>query len=195
MTARKDPAGGRGRKEIDILLAGIHNRYGYDFSHYSYASLKRRAESAHWNRRKLSALQPTARDALSHNEQAFRRLPKSHVDRRHRNVPRSPVYRAACARKSCPCSRHSHSSRSGTRGTDGKEAYSMAIVLYDEKLSIERAFTPPISTNRPWIRRRKGSMPPNARKNTRPIISKAGGRRSLRLLQALVTIWLNSPIR
>ena len=28
--------------EIDLLLAGIHRRYGYDFTHYSRSSLKRR---------------------------------------------------------------------------------------------------------------------------------------------------------
>ena len=32
--------------EIDMLLHGIRSRYGYDFSHYSRASLKRRLERA-----------------------------------------------------------------------------------------------------------------------------------------------------
>jgi chemotaxis protein methyltransferase CheR len=32
--------------QIDMLLDGIHSRYGYDFAHYSRASLKRRLERA-----------------------------------------------------------------------------------------------------------------------------------------------------
>lgn len=32
------------KAEIDILLGGIKSRYGYDFTHYSFASLKRRIE-------------------------------------------------------------------------------------------------------------------------------------------------------
>ena len=34
------------RIEIDTLLNGIRSRYGYDFTHYSRASLKRRLERA-----------------------------------------------------------------------------------------------------------------------------------------------------
>ena len=30
------------RIEIDLLIEGIRRRYGYDFSHYARASLKRR---------------------------------------------------------------------------------------------------------------------------------------------------------
>ncbi|MGC4095927.1 MAG: hypothetical protein QM706_02335 [Nitrospira sp.] len=32
--------------EVELLLAGIQKRYGYDFTHYSHASLMRRLEKA-----------------------------------------------------------------------------------------------------------------------------------------------------
>ena len=32
--------------ETELLLAGIQKRYGYDFTHYSHASLMRRLEKA-----------------------------------------------------------------------------------------------------------------------------------------------------
>ena len=34
------------RIEISLLLDGIRRRWGYDFTHYSYASLKRRLDHA-----------------------------------------------------------------------------------------------------------------------------------------------------
>ena len=58
--------------EIDLLLRGIKNRYGYDFSHYAQASLKRRLK----NRMHIAEL-PRISDLLSgvlHDEQLFAEL-------------------------------------------------------------------------------------------------------------------------
>src|SRR5271156_3775215 len=55
--------------EIEMLLHGIRSRYGYDFSHYSRASLKRRLGLA-LTQAKLQRFSELL-DRLFHDEQCF----------------------------------------------------------------------------------------------------------------------------
>src|ERR1700757_3135416 len=55
--------------EIDMLLHGIRSRYGYDFAHYSRASLKRRLERA-LAQTKLTHFSELL-DRLFHDEKSF----------------------------------------------------------------------------------------------------------------------------
>jgi len=50
---------------IDLLLEGIRRRWGYDFTHYSYASMRRRLEHARRFRCRVAILfedVPAAKD-------------------------------------------------------------------------------------------------------------------------------------
>jgi chemotaxis protein methyltransferase CheR len=62
-------AGSEEKAEIATLLHGIHSRYGYDFTHYSQASLKRRLERA-LSQAKLTHYTELL-DRLFHEERSF----------------------------------------------------------------------------------------------------------------------------
>lgn len=116
--------------DMDVLLSGIHSRFGYDFSHYSKASLKRRLDRACSSNQvpTYSALL----DKLCADERSFDaflknmsvcvtemfRDPAVHRTLRERIVPILKTYpfikiwHAGCA--------------------TGEEVYSMAILLHEE---------------------------------------------------------------
>lgn len=116
--------------EIDMLLHGIRTRYGYDFAHYSRASLRRRLERALAQTRLTHFSQLL--DRLFHDEQCFDeflkimsisvtemfRDPEFYQTIRTRVVPLLKTYpfikiwHAGCA--------------------TGEEVYSMALLLHEE---------------------------------------------------------------
>ena len=121
-------AGERG--EVDMLLAGIRNRYGYDFSHYSYASLKRRLDRA-LEQAKLSRF-PQLLDALFQDEQAFDEF-LTHMSITVTEMFRDPLFYRAVREKIVPVLKTFPFVKIWHAGcATGEEAYSMAILLHEE---------------------------------------------------------------
>jgi chemotaxis protein methyltransferase CheR len=118
------------RAEIEILLTGIRNRYGYDFSHYSYASLKRRLERA-LEQAKLSHFTQLL-DTLFHSERAFDEF-LGHMSITVTEMFRDPLFYQAVREKIVPVLKTFPFVKIWHAGcATGEEAYSMAILLHEE---------------------------------------------------------------
>lgn len=118
------------KKEIETLLNGIRSRYGYDFTHYSQASLKRRLDRAR-NQAKLPSYTALL-DRLFHDEGWFDLFLENMSITVTEMFRDPPVYRVLREKiipllKTFPFVKIWHAGCA-----TGEEAYSMAILLHEE---------------------------------------------------------------
>jgi chemotaxis protein methyltransferase CheR len=116
--------------EIELLLAGIHRRYGYDFSHYSQASLMRRLERAlaQANLSRFSELL----DRLLHDEKCFDDFLKS-MSVTVTEMFRDPAFYLGVRRQVIPVLKTYPFVKIWHAGcATGEEVYSMALLLHEE---------------------------------------------------------------
>lgn len=116
--------------EIDILLSAIRSRYGYDFSNYSYASLKRRLERA-CQQAKATRFTELL-DKILHNEADFDEFLK-HMSITVTDMFRDPLFYRSLREKVIPVFKTFPFVKIWHAGcATGEEVYSMAIMLHEE---------------------------------------------------------------
>ena len=121
------------RLEIELLLEGIHRRYGFDFREYAPASLRRRVRRrmAGESVETISALQ----DLILHDPAVMERLLLD-LSINVTAMFRDPSFFLAFREKVVPLLRTYPYSRLWVAGcSTGEEVYSIAIVLAEEGLS------------------------------------------------------------
>jgi chemotaxis protein methyltransferase CheR len=124
------------RIEIDLLLEGALRRYGYDFRHYSFASLKRRLEHARQEAR-LTRFSEML-DPLLHDARFFDSLLKI-LSVTVTEMFRDPPYYQAVRENIAPILKTYPFVKIWHAGcATGEEVYSMAIMLHEEGL-LDRA--------------------------------------------------------
>ena len=118
------------RIEIELLLAGVYKRYGYDFSHYSDASLVRRLERVlqQTNLARFSELL----DMLLHDEKYFDEFLKA-MSVTVTEMFRDPAFYLAVREQIVPVLKTYPFVNIWHAGcATGEEAYSMALLLHEE---------------------------------------------------------------
>jgi chemotaxis protein methyltransferase CheR len=116
--------------EIDTLLEGIRTRYGYDFTHYSRASLKRRVDRVR-ERGRLSSYTALL-DKLYHDAAYFDEFLKG-VSITVTEMFRDPFFYRALREKLVPVLKTFPFVKIWHAGcATGEEVYSMAILLHEE---------------------------------------------------------------
>jgi chemotaxis protein methyltransferase CheR len=119
--------------EIELLLEGIHRRYGFDFREYAPASLRRRVRRRMDGEKveTISALQ----DLLLHDPAVMERLLLD-LSVNVTAMFRDPTFFLAIREKVVPMLRTYPFSRLWVAGcSTGEEVYSLAILLAEEGLS------------------------------------------------------------
>lgn len=116
--------------ETDLLLSGIYQRYGYDFSHYSPSSLMRRLQRA---KQDAGAARFTELlDILFHDETAFDSFLR-HMSITVTEMFRDPLFYRDLREKVVPAFKTYPFVKIWLAGcATGEEAYSMAILLHEE---------------------------------------------------------------
>ncbi|MBI3418800.1 MAG: protein-glutamate O-methyltransferase CheR [Proteobacteria bacterium] len=116
--------------EIDMLLAGIRRRYGYDFTNYAQASLKRRLTRA---REKANLPHFTALlDHLFHDERYFDEFLRQ-MSVTVTEMFRDPLFYKAAREKVVPVLKTFPFAKIWHAGcATGEEVYSMAMLLQEE---------------------------------------------------------------
>jgi chemotaxis protein methyltransferase CheR len=118
------------KMEIDMLLDGIRGRYGYDFTHYSRASLKRRIDRARAQAR-LSSYTALL-DKLYHDESYFNEFLRG-LSITVTEMFRDPPFYRAVREKIIPMLKTFPFIKIWHAGcATGEEVYSMAILLHEE---------------------------------------------------------------
>lgn len=118
------------RIEVELLLAGIQKRYGYDFTHYSHASLLRRLGRAREQAkvRRFTELL----DLLIHSEKCFDEFLK-HMSVTVTDMFRDPLFYKAVREKIVPVLKTFPFVKIWHAGcATGEEVYSMAMLLHEE---------------------------------------------------------------
>jgi chemotaxis protein methyltransferase CheR len=120
----------REKIEIELLLAGIQKRYGYDFTHYSHASLVRRLEKARAQARVTRFTELL--DKLLHDEKYFDEFLK-HMSVTVTEMFRDPAFYLAVREKIVPVLKTYPFVKIWHAGcATGEEVYSMALLLHEE---------------------------------------------------------------
>jgi chemotaxis protein methyltransferase CheR len=136
MIEAASPDGRRFDIELKLLLDAIYLRYDYDFRSYAHASLKRRvlAAMARFNCASVTQLQ----DRVLHDAAAFPAL-LDYLTVQVSEMFRDPAYFLAIRQQIVPILRTYPSLRLWVAGCSaGEEAYSLAILLREERL-LERS--------------------------------------------------------
>jgi chemotaxis protein methyltransferase CheR len=116
--------------EIDMLLDGIRSRYGYDFAHYSRASLKRRLDRALAQTRVTQFGQLL--DRLLRNEKSFDEFLKI-MSITVTEMFRDPDFYQAIRKRVVPLLKTYPFIKIWHAGcATGEEVYSMALLLHEE---------------------------------------------------------------
>jgi chemotaxis protein methyltransferase CheR len=116
--------------EIDMLLSGIRSRYGYDFAHYSRASLKRRLERA-LIQTQLEHYSELL-DRLFHDESSFDEFLKI-MSVTVTEMFRDPDFYQAVRKQIVPVLKTYPFIKIWHAGcATGEEVYSMALLLHEE---------------------------------------------------------------
>ena len=116
--------------EVASLLDGINKRYGYDFSHYSHASLMRRLDRA-LSQAKLMRFSELL-DRLLHDERSFDEFLKS-MSVTVTEMFRDPAFYLAVRRQVVPLLKTYPFVKIWHAGcATGEEVYSMALLLHEE---------------------------------------------------------------
>lgn len=124
------PADPNEKIEIELLLTGIQKRYGYDFTHYSHASLMRRLERAR-EHAKVARFTELL-DKLFHDEKCFDEFLK-HMSVTVTEMFRDPHFYIAVREKIIPLLKTFPFVKIWHAGcATGEEVYSMALLLHEE---------------------------------------------------------------
>ncbi len=116
--------------EVDLLLTGIQKRYGYDFTHYSHASLMRRLTKAREDAKVLRFTELL--DQLLHDEKAFDTF-LMHMSITVTTMFRDPLFYKSVREKIVPLLKTFPFVKIWHAGcATGEEVYSMAILLQEE---------------------------------------------------------------
>ena len=162
--------------EIELLLEGIHRRYGFDFREYAPASLRRRVRRRMEGERvkTISALQ----DLLLHDPAVMERLLLD-LSVNVTAMFRDPTFFLAVREKVVPALRTYPFSRLWVAGcSSGEEVYSLAILLAEEGLS-DRVRIYATDINQAVIERAKlGVFPIDKMQEYTQNYIRAGGSRS-----------------
>lgn len=122
--------------EVELLLAGIQKRYGYDFTHYSHASLMRRLEKARAQARVNRYTELL--DKLLHDARCFDEFLKA-MSITVTGMFRDPLFYKALREKIVPVLKTFPFIKIWHTGcATGEEVYSMALLLHEEGF-LERA--------------------------------------------------------
>ena len=184
----------RARSRSDLLLEGIRRRYGYDFTHYSHASLKRRLDRARAGCRAHAAL-PSCSTGLCTMRTA------STISCKQMSITvtemfRDPPFYQAMREKVVPVLKTFRSSRSGMPAARrGEEVYSMAILLHEENF-LDRARIYATDFNKHSLDvAQKGIYPAKNMAAYAANYRASGGKtRFQQIITAPATIWPNSRI-
>jgi len=116
--------------EIELLLEGILKRYGYDFRHYSHASLMRRLRRAH--EQAHVARFTELLDKLLHDEKCFDEFLKT-MSITVTSMFRDPLFYRTVREKIVPVLKTFPFVKIWHAGcATGEEVYSMALLLHEE---------------------------------------------------------------
>ena len=133
-TAEKEPKSidqeNNKRIEVDLLLTGIKQRYGYDFTHYSHASLMRRLDKA---REQVKVTRFTELlDKLLYDEKCFDDFLKI-MSITVTDMFRDPLFYKAVREQLVPVLKTFPFVKIWHAGcATGEEVYSMALLLHEE---------------------------------------------------------------
>lgn len=162
--------------EVELLLEGIYRYYGYDFRNYSPASIRRRI----WHRihaENLSSISSLL-DHVLHNQSVMEKL----IDDFLINVTemyRDPQFFRVLRNEVIPFLRDLPSIRIWHAGcSTGEEAYSMAILLYEEGISNKTQIYATDMNEKALKMARDGAFPLSKMKLYTRNYHEAGGKRA-----------------